>query len=237
MADVTSDLRALAGHLAARRRPLLQAWETAVSGDSELSTASSLPRRQFYDHIPDVLEDFQRRLCAPGESEGLRAQASAKEDASAHGLQRWQQGYRLGEVTREWGHLHVCLAIELENFATEHPRVDPVAMMRARRVLIELINEGVSESAGQYFHLRQVEAAGYVRDVEQALEHLRELGRTRAELWRQAAHDLRGDIGVVVNVSEGLTHANAPAALREQFSRLLQRSVAVEIDCRGVTAA
>jgi signal transduction histidine kinase len=44
-------------------------------------------------------------------------------------------------------------------------------------------------------------------------------------LWRQAAHDLRGDIGVVVNASEGLAHANAPAALREQFSRLLQRSV------------
>jgi signal transduction histidine kinase len=224
MPESTSELNALASHLAARRQPLLQAWKAAVSGDPRLTTASSLPRRQFYDHIPDILRDFQSRLRAASESEGARAQAAGKKDASAHGLQRWQQGYRLHEVTREWGHLHLCVAIELEDYARQHPGADPAAMALARRVLIELMNEGVSESAGQYFHLRQVEAAGYVRDVEQALEQLRELERARAELWRQAAHDLRGDLGVVMNASEGLATGNVPPALREQFSRLLQRS-------------
>ena len=224
MPELTSQLDALAAHLAARRLPLLQAWRAAVSADSDLTTASALPRSQFYDHIPDILNAFETRLRASPPGEAGQAEDAGKDDASAHGVQRWQQGYRLHEVMREWGHLHLCVAIELEQYA-EHPRVDAEAMAISRRVLIELINEGVSESAGQYFRLRQVEAAGYVRDVEQALEQLRELERTRAELWRQAAHDLRGDIGVMVNASTGLARDGVPVDVREQFSRLLQRSV------------
>jgi signal transduction histidine kinase len=49
--------------------------------------------------------------------------------------------------------------------------------------------------------------------------------RQRVELWRQAAHDLRGHVGAVANVSAGLSLENAPAAVRDRFVQLLQRSV------------
>ena len=222
---IDEELNAAAAYLASKRKALLSAWTNAVAADPELTTASSLPRKQFYDHVPDILDAYQRRLHAWPLPDSARAQAARKEDAGAHGLQRWQQGYRLREVTREWGHLHLSIASELDRYAAEHPETEAATMAIARRALIELINEGVAESTAQYFRLRQIEAAGYVRDVQQAIEQLRELEHQRAELWRQAAHDLRGNLGVVVNVTTGLAHPGVPVESRARFLHLLQRSV------------
>ena len=49
----------------------------------------------------------------------------------------------------------------------------------------------------QYFELEKLEAEGHVRDLARALNEERKLQRDRAELWRQAAHDLRGHVGAV----------------------------------------
>jgi signal transduction histidine kinase len=222
---IDAELNALAAYVGSKRKALLSAWTAAVAADPELTTASSLPRTQFYDHVPDILDAYARRLRGWPAADSARAQAERKEDAGAHGLQRWQQGYRLREVTREWGHLHLCIAAELDRYAAQNAGADAVTMAIARNVLIQLINEGVAESTAQYFRLRQIEATGYVRDVQQAIEQLRELEHTRAELWRQAAHDLRGNLGVVLNATTGLTHPGVPLETRERFAQLLQRSV------------
>jgi hypothetical protein len=42
--------------LAARREPILRAWRAAVDRDPQLTTASTISRAQFNDHIPDVLD-------------------------------------------------------------------------------------------------------------------------------------------------------------------------------------
>ena len=92
-------------------------------------------------------------------------------------------------------------------------------MSIARRVWAELCTEGASESVAKYFQLQQIEAKGHVRDLAQALEQLRELERSRAELWRQAAHDLRGNVGVVMNVTAGLALQGAAIPSRDKFLR------------------
>lgn len=79
---------ALAEHLAARRTAILQAWRTAVGGDPQLATASSLPRAQFYDHIPGLLDAFERKLHAWPVRETTSAEEKQKEDSSSHGLVR-----------------------------------------------------------------------------------------------------------------------------------------------------
>src|SRR4030095_4578820 len=220
-----TELNALAARLAARRKHLLQAWKAAVDADPELTTPSALPRRQLYDHIPDILDAFERRLRAWPVPETTQAKAERSEDAAAHGLQRWQQGYQLREVAREWGHLHLCSADELDGAAAAASEVDATAMAIARRSLIQLINDGLGESTGQYFRLRQLEAEGNARDVEQALKQLRALELKRAELWRQAAHDLRGNLGVVSNVTNVLTLEGVPDHLRDNFLRMLKKNV------------
>ncbi|OYW19273.1 MAG: hypothetical protein B7Z52_03825, partial [Burkholderiales bacterium 12-64-5] len=73
--------------------------------------------------------------------------------------------------------------------------------------------------------LEKVEAAGHVNDMEQTLQEVRVLEQRRSELFRQAAHDLRGNVGVVKNVTYGLTHDALPEAMRDEFLGLLERSV------------
>lgn len=216
-------LTALAAHFEATRPALLKAWHDAVNSDLELTTASTLPRTQFYDHIPDVLDAFARKLHIKKES--ATSEAELKEDAAAHGLHRWQQGYHLREVTREWSRLQMCLANELQSYEAAHPELAPGTMSIAWRALSELCAEGVSESTAQYSELQQMEAAGHVRDLEGALEQVHELERERAELWRQAAHDLHGNLGVAANATAGLTREGVPEQVREKFLVLLKKNM------------
>jgi len=218
-------LAAMASHFSTRRAAILQAWRDAVNADRELSAPSSLPRTLFNDHIPELLDAFEKSLHNGSRQERLVAAEERKEDAASHGLQRWQQGYHLREVTREWGHLQLCLVSELEEYSTAHYDLEPSTMPTAWRALAILCSQGVSESTTQYFHLQQVEAEGHVRDMEQTLDEVRALDRRRLDLFRQAAHDLRGNVGVVKNVSSGLTHDAIPEAMRPEFLRLLERSV------------
>ncbi len=218
-------LTALAAYLTSRRTAILQAWRSSVDNDRELTAPSSLPRTQFNDHIPGLLDAFEQRLHVWPRSESAAAEQQRTEGAASHGLQRWQQGYRLREVSREWGHLHLCLVDELAGYSVAHPELEPAVMPTAWRALAELCSQGVSESTTQYFELEKVEAAGHVRDMEQTLQEVRELERRRTELFRQAAHDLRGNVGVVNNVTTGLTQDAVPETMRDEFLGLLQRSV------------
>jgi signal transduction histidine kinase len=222
---VDEQLGGLADHLAARRPHILQSWRESVKADPEIGTADALPRRQFVDHIPAVLDALERRLRALPRAESTVARRSRKEDSALHGLVRWQQGYDLREVTREWGHLGLCLGDELEAYAKAHRELEPEVMPLARRALGETWSDGVSESTAQYFELRQIEAQGQLRDLEGLLAQAAESERERAELWRQAAHDLRGNVGVVATVSAGLTLEGLPEPVRGRVMQSLLRSV------------
>ena len=224
--ETDDQLALLASHLRSRRAAVLEAWRHSVDHDPELTAPSALPRTKFNDHIPELLDAYERKLHAGVGHEESASDERAKEGAAGHGLQRWQQGYHLREVTREWGHLHLCLVDELKNYFSAHPSPALAVIAIAWRALAELCSRGVSESTAQYFHLQQSEATGHVRDLEQTLGEVKELENRRAELVRQAAHDLRGQLGVVKNATTGLTRGSIPEAMRDEFLQLLQKSVA-----------
>jgi signal transduction histidine kinase len=220
------DLAAVAAHFAARREALLRCWREAADADPELTTASALSRAQFHDHVPEVLDAFERSLRARGTSEQAAAAADQREGAAGHGIHRWQQGYQQREAMREWRHLQLCLVDELEAFGLARPGIDPRAMTIARRALAELCAEGVCASADQYAHLQQAEAAGRVRDLERALAELGDVETRRAATWREAAHDLCGSLGIVRTATAVLDHDGAPEDARTQMRATLQRGVA-----------
>jgi signal transduction histidine kinase len=218
MGNVNEGLSALADHLQARRGNILQAWRHAIDRDPTLTTSEALPRVELYDHIPALLSTFEHQL---------RAGAAMPDDgighapAAAHGLQRWQQGYDLREVTRELGKLNEIVVSELEAY-----RFADLAQAReARRLWASLCSTGIEESVSQYFQLQQQEAAGHVEDLESALRQLQQLEQQRADLWRQAAHDLRGNLGVVANATVGLTQGGLPDTSRDAFVRILMRNL------------
>jgi signal transduction histidine kinase len=218
-------LSALARHLAGRRRAILANWQRSVESDPELGSSSSLSRAQFNDHIPQVLDAFERRLEAEDPVEKELAFEEQKTSAAEHGLHRWQQGYHQRETIREWGHLQYCMLSELEEYAARHSELQSAVMPTARRALVRLCGEGVCESAASYERLQRAEAASRVRELMGALQKLQQLERQRAEMWREAAHDLRGSVGVISNASTVLAAGVGDDPRRANVSQILQRSV------------
>lgn len=220
-------LSALASELLARRDVILAAWRASGAATHESSIASSLSHAQFNDHIPAVLDCFAHTIQAwPGVEDPNAGQAQT-EKVCEHGLQRWQQGYQLRELIREWGYLQMCVGEELERYAAAHPELEPSVMPSARRAWAQLCADGVTESATQYWQLHQSESAGHVSDLQDALASLHDLERSRAEAWRNAAHDLRGSVTVVKGASELLnsTDAAIPDPARVEVAEMLTKSV------------
>ncbi len=218
-------LAALSAHLSARRDAILAAARNAARHDPRQTTVDSLTRAQFEDHLPQVLAAFEGRLRVSAQA-GRQARSEDGEVNSEeieHGLHRWQQGYRLRELLDEWGHLHRCLFDELQAFAAAHPEFDRQAQAAATRQLIGLVHEAISESAGQYARLQQDEAAGHLRDLQNALQSFKDVETRRNELIRQAVHDLRGNVQTVSSAAEVLRDGDIPALERALFINLLQQ--------------
>jgi signal transduction histidine kinase len=216
-----AELTALADHLARRRDAILDGWRVAIDLDPELRTAAKSTRSQFVDHIPDVLDAFEARLRAPDAEEKAEARAEQRESAAEHGMNRWQQGYQLTETMREWGHLHLCLLAELERYCRQHLGAESEVPAMARRELARLASDGVCASAARYAQLQQSEAASRLYDLESALGELKALEMERAESWRQAAHDLRGNAHVIASASAVLNREGVSDTKRLQISTAL----------------
>jgi signal transduction histidine kinase len=221
MGNSDDELAALADYLQTRRDDILRAWRSAIAGDPTLNTSDALPRIELYDHIPALLTTFERQLRAMRTGAAVSRDQVGHAPAAAHGLQRWQQGYDLREVTRELGKLNEIVVAELEGYSC----ADSSVAGDARRLWASLCGTGIEESVSQYFQLQQQEAAGHVKDLESALLQLQQLEHQRADLWRQAAHDLRGNLGVVANATVGLTQGGLPDSSRDAFVRILMRNL------------
>lgn len=212
----------LSDYLATRREAILQAWSTAVDADKIQTTASSLTRAQFNDHIPEILDAFERRLRiahATGDSQ------DGKADEVKHGVTRWQQGYRLHELMREWGHLQLCLLQELGVFGELNPDFDRAALAEAARNLAVMINEAIGQSAEQYERMQQAEAASHVDDLMATLSSVIEIESRRSTLIHQAVHDLGNNIYSVGMTAGILGEKEIAETKRLEFAAILQQGV------------
>jgi signal transduction histidine kinase len=220
--SVDSELVALANHLQSRREAILRAWRNAINRDPSLTSSEPLPYADLYDHIPGLLATFERQLRGSQSDSSEAISEVGQAQAAAHGLQRWQQGYDLREVTRELGKLNEIVVGELESYRS----VNTQATREANRLWASLCSTGIEESVAQFFKLQQQEATGQLQDLETALAEFQELEKQRADLWRQAAHDLRGNLGVVANATVGLSQSDLHEPKRDTFVRILMRNVA-----------
>ena len=225
MERLRNELSVFADYLQARREDLLRAWELAVSKDSALTAGASLSKSDFLDHVPALLDTFEGEL-REYHMRGESAEMSAfHKNAASHGIKRWQQGYDLVELVRELGRLNECLVDEIDRYTRIEAGVSHETIAAARRIWAYFTTIGIEESVRQYAVLQRQEASGQVHDLEAALTELQSLDAQRSDLWQQAAHDLRGNLGVVANASVGLTHTGLAAPARDKFVRILIRNV------------
>lgn len=219
-------LNAIADYLAARRAEILQAWRRAADADPKQTTVHSLTRGQFNDHIPQVLDAFERKLRSrPGGANATAADRETKQEEVKHGLHRWQQGYRLQELMCEWGHLQLCLFEVVESFAAAHPELERGTIVEANHQMITLVNEAIGESTGQYERMQRAEAAGRMSDLEGALANINEIERRRAALIHEAVHDLDGNVFGVALAARVLGEGGIADSERADFAQLVQDGV------------
>ncbi len=223
----SEQLNTLADYLALQRPGILLAWRHAADADPQQTTVHSLTRGQFNDHIPQVLDAFERTLRSrPGGPEAKAADVATKSEEVKHGLHRWQQGYRLQELMREWGHLQLCLFEVVETFAAARPKFERETLVEANHRMITLVNDAIGESTGQYARLQQAEAAGRMRDLEVALASISEIERRRAALIHEAVHDLNGNVFGVAMAARVLSEPGIAEAERADYAQLLEQGVA-----------
>ncbi len=222
----SEQLAALSDLLAARRDAILLAWRKLDRADPEQMTGRSLTIGQFLDHIPAILDAYEFKLRSrPGGANARAADADKKEEGVKHGLHRWQQGYRLQELISECGHLQFCLFEELGRIVAAHPELEHETLLEAHRQLLDLINDTISESAGQYQRMQQAEAAGRVVDLMNALATVDEIEQRRATLIHQAVHDLNSDVLGVSMAATMVGRTNLAEADRAESAAFLQRAV------------
>jgi signal transduction histidine kinase len=217
---------ALSDLFAHRREAILLAWRKADRADPEQTTGRSLTRGQFFDHIPQMLDAFEHRMRSrPGGAEAEAAASEEKREGVKHGLHRWQQGYRLQELINECGHLQLCLFQELAGIASAHPDLEHETIEDAQRQILALINDTISESAGQYERMQQAESAGHVGDLLGALASVNEIERRRATLIHQVVHDLNSDVMGVALAASLLDQTRGIATQQTDFTIMLKQGM------------
>ena len=224
LTDQQSELEKVAAHLQGELDVILRDWRKSIRQDASLSTNRVLPRTQLNDHVPDVLLAFVQAIRG-SDARRAKPEEPNPDAATAHGLHRWQQGYDLHEVTRELGLLNVRMVEELDRCASTRLDISSETMSHVRRLWAAASATNIEESTSEYFQLQRMEAAGHVKDLESALEQVNEMEQQRAELWRQIAHDLHGNVGVVATAARGLGMPHVTEATRDRFISILDRNI------------
>lgn len=160
----------LADHLSEHHDEIIVLWKSAVEQRGGVPAARGLTREEFEDHIPALLDRLAERL---------RGRASDPEpEARQHGWLRWRQGYDIGQMVNELGHLRTALRRASFEYASEKGfDLEQVGPMM--EVVDTVIDEATSESVAQFQEgaLGQTRQALEQAEVERArlatvLDHL-----------------------------------------------------------------
>ncbi len=135
------DTTLLADHIDREIDTILGLWRATVERFGSVPASEGLSRREFMDHIPELLERLADRL--RGED------ADLAESGQKHGQQRWSQGYEVSEVVAELGQLRSTLVRDIFKFARSR-RFDIVQAERLIEAVDAVIDGAMAASVRQF---------------------------------------------------------------------------------------
>ncbi|MBC2605472.1 sensor histidine kinase [Pelagicoccus albus] len=198
----------LADQILERRPSILKTWKQKAASDGNLEVISSISSREFLDHVPQILDimDGQIRSIDTAATSYLNSERTRKMEY--HGLSRWQQGFSITEVVRDWNHLRNAIIQEIAQIVDTCPEFRETSLNEVANVLSELIAEGINSSVAKYEEIRQAEAKGHLIDLNDSIEKLQELSQQQALVYREASHDLAGTLGILSSMTQ-IFHRNS----------------------------
>lgn len=177
-------MESLADYLAKKEDVILQDWkESLEEGEDQISNLISLSREKFYDHIPLYLDQLYKIL--------RNGDPSTEKVAKKHGSLRWEYGFDLREVAKEWAKLHEVLMKHTSEFqesvSLKRPDYD-----KAREIIAQLIHEGIINSINEYYKLQNQETTAKIDYLSKVLQEEKKEKLDHSEQLQQTTHDLRG---------------------------------------------
>jgi signal transduction histidine kinase len=208
----------LADHLRSRRESILNRWRTICAEDLKLVNYSAFSREEFNDHAPAVLNILDLRL------RNEENESTVIEQASEHGLHRWQRGYSLTELLAELEHLYWVVLDEVTAYQQTHRPLSAENLSEVYRQVFKISTETTRGSVLYYDELRQTNAAEQANQMQQALDNLQLLGKQQAEHMRNSAHDLRSIFGILMGAAS-LLKLPSTKKEREVYVDMLNRNL------------
>src|SRR5438105_1779348 len=92
----------LAKFIRENRDAIVAEWEREAR---QISRARDLERPALLQHVPEILDDLARSIA----EEGAPPPSSLGRDADAHAVERFEQGFLLSHLIREYAMLRSCV--------------------------------------------------------------------------------------------------------------------------------
>jgi signal transduction histidine kinase len=225
MENTQAQLNVLALHLSHEHESILDAWRALAESDDTLSPSSHLTRTQFINHIPRILDALCNRFRFWPEDDTPQQRQLELDAVKSHSQHRWQMGYNMRALVRDWGHLNVCLLQELDSYGRLNPDLQAVVLPQARQVWAQVVNDSIAQSAVEYHDLLQIEATTRLNDLEIVVEHLHQMELARGHHLRTATHDLKGSLTVLKSAAAMVGNEHLKPTDRAHTCQILGRGI------------
>src|SRR4051794_36695341 len=181
----------LADHIDEQTEAILAHWQATVERVGDIPEAERLSRSEFLDHIPALLDRLADRL---------RGQpADAVLEGKKHGQVRWRQGYDIGEVVAEFGHLRTALNRATTGFA-QRRGWDLARLSSTLEAIHDVLDEATVESVRQFqedSRAQTQEALAEVKKRQGALEDAWIVAKTEQVKLRTTLRNMPAAVWVV----------------------------------------
>jgi signal transduction histidine kinase/CheY-like chemotaxis protein len=164
--------------------PLVERWCTRAA--TEQPRARRIHYEALRDQFPGFLRAMGRGLSAAGSAEQSERAASAVE----HGGQRWDVGWSLGELVRDYQILQLVILEHLEETLGRALRYREVMAIGV------FIDDAVAASLVTYVEHRD---AHVLRVEQERAEALQQANRHKDEFIAALAHELRNPLAPIMN--------------------------------------
>ncbi|MEX2574671.1 MAG: HAMP domain-containing sensor histidine kinase [Balneolaceae bacterium] len=185
----SSEFVSLADYLLESKDSILEKWRGVIrEKEDQASALDVMSRDDFYNSIPLFID----HLCKNFRGEESQLEKVSKE----HGSHRWQFGFRLRNLTMDWGTLHSILMDRI-NEARDSLPISIDTLTEAQKRLAVYVHRSIKNSVDEFYKFQRKKAEVHMNDLEEALRKRDELTLQRGENLQQASHDLGGSMAVI----------------------------------------
>ena len=177
--------------------------------------AARVHEQVLRDHMPEFLQTLGKSLA---DSTGPDAMPHAA-PAAEHGEQRWEAGWSLGEVIRDYQILRLVIFEHLEG------ALQRSLLSREVQAIGLALDEAIAASVSTYVRHRDGAFRKLEQDLREQAAALREADRHKNEFLAVLAHELRNPMAPILNSVEVLKLLGTSDAHIDQARDIVERQV------------